>query len=252
MANYMETLPNGFSFEMILIEGGVFNMGSADDDQDAYPFEMPQRIGVQVKAFYLAPFAVTQALWRAVMGEDAFSQFKGDQRPVDRVSWYGTQRFILALNEQTEESRDALNLGAYRLPSEAEWEYAARGGNAGGDYRFPGSDHLEEVGWYSDNSNGETHEVGLLKPNQLGLYDLCGNVEEWLEDHWHENYKGAPQDGRAWLKDDPLAPRVQRGGCYFFEKWCFRIAQRSGDEPGQYYNARFGFRLALSPRKTGE
>lgn len=244
---HTEVLPSGFSFDMRLIPGGSFNMGSPDDDKDASDSEKPQRIGVQIAPFYLAPFQVTQALWKAVRGGDNNpSRYIGDQRPVERVTWYDAQAFIKVLNKATKTNRQNEGLGAYRLPTEAEWEYAALGGPVDAGYQYTGSDKLKEVGWYNVNSDNETHEVGLLKPNLSGLYDMSGNVYEWMEDHWHDTYKGAPKDGRAWLTDDAYALRVLRGGSFFYASQSCRAASRSRDAPG-YRSDGIGFRLALSP-----
>lgn len=245
---YNETLPDGFSFQMNLISSGSFNMGSTAADEDAYVGEKPQRIGVQIASFYLAPFTVTQALWKAVQGESNNpSNFKGDQHPVEMVSWNEAQAFIKALNDQTKANRAHFNLGEYRLPTEAEWEYAARDGAISTrSYLYVGSDKLKIVGWYSDNSDDETHEVGLLMPNRLGLYDMSGNVWEWVEDHWHDDYEGAPMDGRAWLTSDESASRVVRGGSYVYASRDCRIASRTSFEPDDRFDI-IGFRLALSP-----
>ena len=245
---HTEVLPSGFSFNMRLIPGGTFNMGSPDDDdQDARNNEKPQRMGLQVAPFYLAPFQVTQALWKAVMGEtNNPSRFLGDQRPVEQITWHDTQAFITALNAATKANRQNQGLGAYRLPTEAEWEYAARGGPIDAGYQYAGSDKLKEVGWYKVNSDNETHEVGLLMPNSLSLYDMSGNVDEWVEDHWHKNYKNAPKDGRAWLTDDTSDDRVLRGGsCFYVSRDC-RVACRTLYAPGSRH-VFIGFRLALSP-----
>lgn len=266
LSTYKEILPSAFTFPMRLIPGGSFDMGSADTETDAYSPEMPLRKGLKIEQFYLAPYLVTQNLWKTVMGEtNDPAHFKGDQLPVETVSWEDAQVFIKALNLRTEINRQGVGLGEYRLPTEAEWEYAARGGPFNSIYRYAGSDKLKEVGWYGDNSDKETHEIGLLMPNQLGLYDMSGNVWEWLEDHWHENYYNAPKDGRAWLNiaasnkgvlrqvkallesDDNNSPfRVLRGGGYF------DVSQRCRSTyryylTSDYRNDFIGFRLALSP-----
>ena len=170
---HLETLPSGCSFDMRFIPGGTLDMGSRADDPKANDAEKNQRPGVQVAPFYLAPFQVTQALWKAVMGEENIpAHYKGDQRPVEKMSWHDAQSFIKTLNALTQANRNKAGLGAYRLPTEAEWEYAARGGPVDADYKYAGSDKLKEVGWYKVNSDGETHGVGLLMPNAMGLYDM--------------------------------------------------------------------------------
>ena len=172
-------------------------------------------------------------------GESSVS-FKGDSRPVESVSWKDTQLFIAKLNELTGKP--------YRLPSEAEWEYAAREGafQDGVGYKYAGSDKLKQVGWYDENSGNETHDVGLKVPNELGLYDLSGNVREWCQDHWHSNYEGAPVDGSAWKGSNTGINRIIRGGSWLVDSWRCRIAYRSSRKPANRDDF-LGFRLAFSP-----
>ena len=217
-------------FPMVFVQGGPFQMGGAD--AEAYDDEKPIHL-VTVPAFYLGRYPVTQALWQAVMGKNP-SDFKGPDRPVEQVSWYDCQRFIEKINAKTNQR--------YRLPSEAEWEYAARGGALSEAYLYAGSDKLDEVGWYGDNSGGETQPVGLQLPNELGLYDMSGNVYEWCEDDWHDRYQGDPDDGSAWI-DRPIrgAGRVFRGG-NGSARFC-RVSCRYRGEQEFRYRYR-GFRLA--------
>jgi formylglycine-generating enzyme len=129
---------------------------------------------------------------------------------VEQVSWYDAQEFLLKLNTHQ------LPAGCgYRLPSETEWEYAARGGQQSKGYEYAGGNDLDKVGWYRDNSHSETKVVGLKLPNELGLFDLSGNVDEWCEDQWHSNLDGAPQDGSAWVDKEQGVHRVFRGGGWF-------------------------------------
>jgi len=229
--------------DLVFVQGGAFLMGTLKDDPDNYGDEHPVH-KVTVPSFYLAKYPVTQALWRAVMGEDPPElAFKGSgNRPVERVSWDDAQAFIKILNERTGER--------YRLPSEAELEYAARGGiykqgDASSMTKYAGSNKLKEVGWYDENSHDETKPVGLKFPNELGLYDMSGNVWEWCEDVWHKNYKGAPEDGSAWLKGGQENIRVVRGGSWDDNAVLCRVALR-----GRYYSdlrgSIIGFRLARS------
>ena len=222
--------------EMIFVEGGKFLMGN--DDEDAFGDEQPIQ-EVQVSSFYLAKYPVTQALWKAVMGADPNpSYFRGDDRPVEQVSWEEARDFIEKLNCLTGRT-------TYRLPSEAEWEYAARGGKQGKGYKYSGSDKLDEVGWYRDNSHRETKSVGQKAPNELGLYDLSGNLWEWTQDQWHGNYEGRPFNGNPREDRAPGAFRVLRGGYWGYDPQFCRISCRDNLAPANRSDD-VGFRLALS------
>ena len=234
--------------EMIFVEGGKFLMGNDDEDayseeEDAYGDEQPIQ-EVQVFSFYFAKYPVTQALWKAVMGgHQNRSYFRGDDRPVDQVSWKEARDFIEKLNHLTGRK-------TYRLPSEAEWEYAARGGIFGKGYKYAGSDRLGEVGWYSGNNHGETKSVGQKDPNELGLYDLSGNVFEWIQDHWHSNYEGRPLDGSAWEDQAEGAYRVLRGGAWGESTQYCRVSSSDGGSPSSG-GGDVGFRLACSLQSDG-
>ena len=220
--------------DLVFIQGGAFQMG--DEHGDLWDACRPVH-KVTVKDFYLSKYPVTQALWRAVMGDDPPElAFKGSgNRPVERVSWDDTQLFIQQLNERTGES--------YRLPTEAEWEYAVRGGIYSNRYKYAGSNKLKEVGWYDENSHDETKPVGLKFPNELGLYDMSGNVYEWCADVWHENYEDAPSDGSAWMEGGEQNRRVVRGGSWYVNSNLCRVASRFWFY--QDYRLNFiGFRLA--------
>jgi formylglycine-generating enzyme required for sulfatase activity len=193
----------------------------------------------------LGKYPVTQALWQAVMKNNP-SYFPGADRPVEQVSWEDCQEFIHKLNAQTK--------GRYRLPSEAEWEFAARGGVRSEGYLYAGSDKLEEVGWYGDNSGSETHPVGHKLPNELGLYDLSGNVYEWCRDDWHDSYersegfKPLAMDGSAWVDQPQRASyRVVRGGGWFYAARGCRVSDRDHYSPGDR-DGDIGLRLAGPPR----
>ena len=227
-----ESLPNGPAFEMIFVEGGSFLIGS--EEEEAYFWEKPVH-KVQLDGFYIGKFPVTQALWKAVMNENP-SFFTGDSRPVESVSWEDAQQFLEKLNELTGK--------AYRLPTEAEWEYAARGGQQSKGYKYAGSNKLKEVGWYAENSHVETKAVGLKYPNELGLYDMSGNVWEWVEDHWHDNYNGALADGSAWVDSEKGPFRVLRGGAWFYYPGYCRCTNRIRSTP-LYRGDCIGFRLVL-------
>jgi len=232
---------------MIPVKGGTFEMGSTEVD-----WEQPIH-KVILLDFQLCKYLVNQAQWKAIMGENP-SNFKGDYLPVEQVSWDDAQVFIKKLNEKTGNK--------YRLPTEVEWEFAARGGTSSQGYKYAGSNDLKEVGWYWENSgdrvlsgtweygkatknNCRTHPVGQKKPNELGLYDMSGNVWEWVEDDWHDSYKGAPDKGLAWV-DNPQGPsRVARGGSWLIEAHRCRAAYRGHWRPDSRYSS-LGFRLALS------
>ena len=235
-----EVLPDELSFDMILIKGGEFRMGGTDDESDDN--EKPVH-GVSLPSFYLGKYPVTQSVWTAVMGNNP-SLYKGNQRPVERVSWDDAQEFICKLNEITRK--------VYRLPSEAEWEYAARGGTLmeGDGYVYAGSDKLKQVGWYHGNSDGQTHDVGLKVPNELGLYDLNGNVYEWCQDQWHGYFEGAPDDGSAWEDRHKGASRVMRGGSWPYSSRDCRVASRHYYAPASLAE-HLGFRLAVIPQSGG-
>jgi formylglycine-generating enzyme required for sulfatase activity len=192
-----KTIINSISMDFVLIPAGEFTMGSEYDDD-----EQPVH-NVKIKTpFYLGMYSVTQREWKTVMGDNP-SYFEGDDLPVECVSWDDVQEFIKKLN--TKEGTDQ-----YRLPSEAEWEYASRAGTTT-RYSFGDSDSkLGEYAWYEDNSDRKTHPVGEKKPNQWGLFDMHGNVWEWMQDTYHEDYDCAPTDGSAWAGSG--ARRGIRGG----------------------------------------
>lgn len=222
-------LNDPFAELMIPIQGGSFDMGDEHGDlkRSCQPLHL-----VTVGDFFLCKQLVTQAQWQAIMGNNP-SHFKGDDLPVEQVSWNDVKQFIKKLNDKTGEK--------YRLPSEAEWEYAARGGKLGKvKYLYAGSNDLNEVAWYEGNSGKKTQPVMQKKPNELGLYDMNGNVWEWCEDIWHDNYDGAPKDGSAWGKDVANGHWVVRGGSWDNKTRC-RVARR---EMADALNKRIGFRLA--------
>jgi formylglycine-generating enzyme required for sulfatase activity len=232
--------------DMIPVTGGTFTMGwQSGRDGSGYDDEKPAH-QVSVRNFSIGRYEVTQAQWRAVMGSDPPELYnKGcDQCPVERVSWNDIQDFLKKLNSLTGKR--------YRLPTEAEWEYAARGGNRSGSYLYSGSNNIDAVAWYDDNAksgntNGAektTRPVGGKKANELGLYDMSGNVWEWCEDDWHGNYQGAPTDGRAWVDSPRGSYRVYRGGGWFNDAGHCRAAYRGYNSPTLRNNG-LGFRLAL-------
>ncbi|MFM9947021.1 MAG: SUMF1/EgtB/PvdO family nonheme iron enzyme [Saprospiraceae bacterium] len=233
--------------DMVALTGGTFTMGCQDAKRDGecYEWEKPPH-EVRVGKFSIGRYEVTQAQWRAVMGSDPPElNNKGcDECPVERVSWDDIQEFIQKLNTLTGKR--------YRLPTEAEWEYAARGGNKSQGYLYSGSNKIGEVAWYTENSKsgntfGEqktTRPVGGKKPNELGLYDMSGNVWEWCADDWHGNYTGAPVDGSAWVDSPRGSYRVGRGGSWRDTAGNCRAAFRDLNTPA-LRDYSVGFRLAL-------
>ena len=225
---------NGVSFTMIKVEGGTFQMGATSEQgNDAYSAEKPVH-SVTLSDYYIGETEVTQELWEAVMGSNP-SYFDGNlQRPVETVSWNDCQEFITKLNQLTGKN--------FRLPTEAEWEYAARGGNKSKGYKYSGSNTIDNVAWCDDdNSNSRTHDVKTKSPNELGIYDMSGNVYEWCQD-WYGNYSSGSQT-------NPKGPssgsgRVMRGGSWHYYAQICRVSYRSS----HYHNFRdsiIGFRLAL-------
>lgn len=228
----MDFTIDGVTFKMILVAGGTFTMGATiEQEGEAFNNEMPCHI-VTLCDYYIGETVVTQALWQAVMGENP-SHFTGNsQYPVENVSWNDSQEFINKLNQLT-----GLN---FRLPTEAEWEFAARGGNKSMDYKYAGSNNIGDVAWYNDNSDNTTHIVKDKEPNELGLYDMSGNVWEWCND-WYVRYNTASQSNPT----DPAIGYVLRGGGWCdFAGYC-RVSYRDHDEP-HYRNFSLGFRLALT------
>jgi formylglycine-generating enzyme required for sulfatase activity len=219
--------------EFVLIPAGKFMMGSPSDEKDRYDDEVPAHEVTIKNTFYLGKYPVTQKQWEKVMGSNP-SRFKGDNLPVEQVSWDDVQKFIkkLAKMEGTDK---------YRLPSEAEWEYACR---AGITTRFCFGDNESELGnygWYDKNSGSTTHPVGQKQPNPFGLYDMHGNVLEWVQDRWHDTHKGSPSDGSAW-EDANSSDRVVRGGGWDISAWSCRSAVRFRRAP-VFRLINLGFRL---------
>ncbi len=207
---------------MVYVEGGSFMMGA--DDSEAYDDEKPVH-SETVDSFSIGKYEVTQREWTAVMGSNP-SHFKGDNLPVENVSWDECQEFIRKLNAMTGKN--------FRLPTEAEWEYAARSGNRSRGYKYSGSDDIGSVAWYKDNSGGTTHAIGTKLSNELGLYDMTGNVWEWTLDKWCDNYTSQRNQSRL----------VFRGGSWInFARAC-RISHR-GKGARFFHVQLLGLRLAL-------
>ncbi len=230
--DFVETAA-GLNMNMVYVAGGTFMMGASASDSEAADYEKPAH-SVTLSDYYIGKYEVTQKQWVEIMGSNP-SNWKGDDLPVECISWNDVQKFIRRLNAKTGKK--------YRLPTEAEWEFAARGGNSSRGYKYSGSNSINAVAWYSDNSN-ETHHVGTKSPNELGIYDMSGNVEEWCSDWYDENYyDNSPSS-------NPKGPskgayRVLRGGCWFILARYCRVSYRGIKSPG-HRGFCFGFRLALS------
>ena len=223
---------NGVTFNMIKVEGGTFTMGATDEKDNPYSGDKPTH-QVMLSTYYIGETEVTQALWKAMMGSN-LSYFYGDNLPVENVSWNDCQDFLSKLNVKTGRH--------FRLPTEAEWEFAARGGNKSNGTRYSGSNNIDEVAWYDGNSVSMTHPVKTKKANELGIYDMAGNVWEWCYD-WYDAYSSNAQT-------NPTGPisgenRVGRGGGWNGGARFCRSACRGYDLPVKS-DGYLGFRLVLS------
>jgi formylglycine-generating enzyme required for sulfatase activity len=222
--------------EMVFIAGGIFTMGCTEEqggdcDGDEKPVHQ-----VTLSDFYIGKYEVTQVLWKEVM-ENNPSYFSGcDNCPVEQVSWNDVQEFIRKLNAMTGEN--------YRLPTEAEWEYAVRDGNQSRGYKYSGSNSASEVAWYTYNSGSKTHPVGEKKGNELGLYDMSGNVGEWCQDWWG-NYSSSSQTNPVGASSG--YSRVYRGGSWYSNTLNVRASYRNNGTPDTR-NRFLGFRLACSSK----
>ena len=266
------------SANMVRIEGGTFQMGSNNGRDDGKPVHT-----VTVISFYMGKYEVTRKEWAAVLGDP--SHVKGDNLQVEHVGWYNAIEYCNSLSEKegltpaytidknrkdwnNRNENDTmkwvvvrnLNANGYRLPTEAEWEYAARGGNGSpGNFTYAGSNNIDEVAWYSRNSIGSTQEVGAKKPNGLGLYDMSGNVGEWCWD-WYDKdyYKYSPQTdpmgatrgssrvrrGGAWADSAEKARSAERDAYVPFDYWFYDVITREDYDPYEWFGNRYGFRLA--------
>jgi formylglycine-generating enzyme len=271
--------------DLVFIPGGKFRMGSEDGEKYANKNEKPAHDN-QLPDFWLGQYPVTQQIWQEIMGENP-AYFSGLHRPIESVSWYDAIVFCNKLSElcnlppyyhadeamkkpfgkQSDQQWQAPDEDTqwkgipvysqwgqtgFRLPSETEWEYAARGGQLRKEnsqkkgHHYAGGDILDQVAWFYENSYGETHPVGQKNANELKLYDLSGNVREWCEDQWRDQYvKEKPRDGSPWLGLKWDARRVLRGGGWFDSAQFCRPASRHGYHPAYRYSG-IGFRVALS------
>ena len=255
----IEVLPNGTLLELVKVEGGKFMMGS-----NKHSSEKPIH-KVNAPDFYIGKYPITNRQFLPFLQEmgnqeeegtnwvNLEGQYEGvrcgikkqddafhcvnrlEHHPMIYVSWHGAKAYCKWLSEKANKN--------YRLPTESEWEYAARGGKSSQGFPYAGSNKLKEVGWYYTNSHMETKPVGLKLPNRLGLYDMSGNVFEWCEDHWHDDHGEVPKDGSAWRGDKENEERVVRGGSWFdYYSYC-RVSYRNGiNHDFRYYDV--GFRIA--------
>ena len=207
--------------ELVFVKPGSFWMGdrTGTGDNDEVP---PHKVTFS-RGFYIGKYEVTDGQWIAVMGTSPTSGSCGLDCPVTDVTWTNCVEMAEALS--------TLSGRTFRLPSEAEWEYAATAGKNSLAYTYSGSDTASEVGWYRLNAGGVIHEVGLKNPNEFGLYDMSGTARDWVEDDFHTDYHGAPADGSAWIEDPRITPRMIRGGAYYNDKFVLRTRDRANLDP---------------------
>ena len=241
---------NGVSFTMVKVDGGTFTMGGiSGEDSDSYMDEEPPHT-VTLSDYYIGQTEVTQALWKAVMGttihrqlneEDSFDVFvgEGDDYPMYYVNWDECQAFVKKLNLLlSSQLGDML----FALPTEAQWEYAARGGKKSNGYMYSGSNNLSSVAWHADNSGSITHPVATKSPNELGLYDMSGNVCEWCQD-WYGSYRSRSQTNPTGASSG--SKRVFRGGSWDdFTREC-RVSNRDSGAPSNCHSYT-GLRLVVN------
>ena len=225
-ATSFELPNNGGTLEFIAVPGGTLTMEGGHQ--------------VTLQPFLMGKYPITQRQYQAVMGQNP-SHFKGENHPVECVTWHDAVQFCQKLSEILEQQID--------IPSETQWEWAARGATQSQGFEYAGSNNLDEVGWYRENSGGQTHPVGQKKPNELGLYDLSGNVCEWCQDNYTSNAKDLPRDGTTWLSSDKSKFRLLRGGSWYGLAWNCRSAYRSLNTPGRRLNF-IGFRVVCRSSRT--
>ncbi|ACK70344.1 protein of unknown function DUF323 [Gloeothece citriformis PCC 7424] len=253
---FLENLGQTIPLEMVALSGGTFLMGAAEGEKSSYTDSDKPQHQVSVKPFYIGKYPITQAQWKAIASLPKVKQdlnpdpsyFKGDNLPVERVSWYDALELCERLSQYTGRN--------YQLPSEAQWEYACRGGTTTPFY-FGATITGEFANYFASESayqvepnlefRKKTTEVGSFPPNDFGLYDLHGNVYEWCADPWHKNYDQAPTDGSVWLSDNPKNNRyrILRGGGWATESRQCRSAQRTRFNPENQYSV-IGLRVVIN------
>ena len=224
---------NGITIDMVKVEAGTFMMGATSEMKKPDYDEKPVRQVTLTNDYYMGKYEVTQSLWQAVMGSNP-SKFKGDDLPVEQVSWNDCQEFVSKLNSMTGRM--------FRLPTEAEWEYAARGGKKSRGYQYSGNSKISNVAWYDGNSARRTHSVGTKQANELGLYDMSGNVLEWCQD-WYGSYVSSSQMNPTGAVSGSY--HVFRGGSWSSYAWSCRSSSRNYVTPNSLNN-NLGLRLVLS------
>jgi formylglycine-generating enzyme required for sulfatase activity len=238
VAQKPDTLVTEAGMTFVYIKPGSFFMGSPSEEYLRDNSENFRMVTI-IKGFYLQTTEVTQRQWKTVMGYNP-SHFEpyGDDCPVEWVSWENVQKFITSLNNK--------GSGTYRLPTEAEWEYACRGGTVSRFYTGDSRKNLDRAGWYSNNADGKPHPVGQKEPNAFGLFNIHGNISEWCEDDWQDDYNNVPNDGSAWMSNPRRSFRVVRGGSYLSSSDSCRAAYRGRYMFDTHYDS-VGFRLAFQP-----
>ena len=224
---------NGITIDMVKVEAGTFIMGATSEMENPYSWEKTVHQVTLTNDYYIGKYEVTQALWQSVMGSNP-SEFKGDNLPVEQVSWNDGQEFISKLNRMTGRK--------FRLPTEAEWEYAARGGKKSRGYQYSGSSNISDVAWYDGNSGSKTHPVGTKQANELGIYDMTGNVWEWCQDRYGSYVSSSQKNPTGTVRG---SNRVYRGGGWDIFAWSCRLSCRNYGPPYFRYDY-LGLRLVLS------
>ena len=233
---FRDHLGNGVHLEMVRIPSGKFALGSPTNETGRRENESPIS-EINVPAFYMAKFVVTQEQWVAIMGSNPAIFRENLQAPVENISWLEAQDFCQKLAAKTQH--------LYRLPSESEWEYACRAGTNTAYHFGDSPTELADYAWFVDNANKRSHPVGAKVPNPWGLSEMHGGIWEWCEDVWHDNFNGAPADGSAWVLDGYTSRRVRRGGSWSNEAKLCRSASREWHWQSDRYND-IGFRVVIS------